>query len=79
MQFKQKNSKKLMILKNKELTGPETIVFAEVKRLLTLSDDEYFRELIKTLNFKYSFILIKNKRIKRKSIFRKEYRLTRNK
>ena len=60
---------------NKKLTGPEIIVFDEVKRLLTLSDDEYYDELAKALNLKYSFILIKNKRIKNKSVFRKENRL----
>ena len=64
-----------MMLNNKELTGPEIIVFDEVKRLLTLSDDEYYDELAKALNLKYSFILIKNKRIKNKSVFRKENRL----
>lgn len=60
---------------NKKLTGPETIVFDEVKRLLALSDDDYYDELAKALNLKYSFILIKNKRIKNKSVFRKENRL----
>ena len=64
-----------MMFNNKELTGPETIVFDEVKRLLSLSDDDYYDELAKALNLKYSFILIKNKRIKNKSVFRKENRL----
>ena len=49
--------------------------FDEVKRLLALSDDDYYDELAKALNLKYSFILIKNKRIKNKSVFRKENRL----
>ena len=64
-----------MMLNNKELTGPETIVFDESKRLLALSDYDYYDELAKALNLKYSFILIKNKRIKNKSVFRKENRL----
>jgi hypothetical protein len=48
----------------------------EIKRLLNLSEDTYYNELAKAINLKYSCILIKNKRIKSKSVFRKEYRLT---
>ncbi len=34
-----------------------------------ISDDDYYDELAKALNLKYSFILIKNKRIKKINLY----------
>lgn len=61
--------------KEMEITSPDILDIDEINRLLSLTELEYYEEILKALGLRACFILTKNKKVKSKTAFIKKLKL----